>query len=486
MKDLKHASTRGVAWNLLQNIVSRLLALAVVAILSRLLDRSAFGGIALALAITTFAELFVNQGFGEFITQTPELDDEHLDTAFWFNIATGAVLTAIIAACAQPLANALDDPSAASVIQWLSLSLLIRSFAVVPAGLLSRNLKFRSLSMRSVIASAIGGLAGIVSALSGLGVYSLVVQVLVGDLSSTAILWGATDWRPGRRFSRRSLRQLSAFGTPVIGAALLGFVSRRLDTIIVGGALGLALLGVYSMAQRVFQIALQVVNKSTTDVAFSALSRLGASDDNRRHAFYRVVELTGALCFPTYVGLAIVAEPLTIALFGGRWLDSAPVLVMFALSGVPFSLTLVHISAIKSSAKTRYLFWINLILLLVYLPVVFVLVNGGPTEAAAASLISCIVILPVELAFMRIALSLRIGDYLKSLVGPSLATLVMTGCALGVLYALDGKHLVLQLVATAISGLVAYVLALRYLAAKTFKRCVDLARSTLRKTSATV
>lgn len=481
MKDLKHASARGVAWNLLQNIVSRLLALLVVAILSRILDRSAFGGIALALAITTFAELFVNQGFGEFITQTPKLEDEHLDTAFWFNIATGAIFAGVIAMCAHPLAIALDEASAASVIQWLSLSLLIRSFAVVPAGVLLRNLRFRSLSMRSVVASAVGGVAGIATALSGFGVYSLVIQVLVGDLASVVILWGATDWRPGLRFSKRTLRELSQFGTPIIGATLIGFVSRRLDTVIVGSVLGLALLGVYSMAQRVYQIVLQVVNKSTTDVTFSALSRLSDSEENRRRAIYRVIELTGALCFPTYVGLAVIAEPLTITLFGPLWHDSAPVLVLFALSGVPFSLTMVHISAIKSSAKTRYLFLINLILLLVYLPVMFVLVGRGPEAAAAASLISCCAILPVEIAFMRAALSLRVSSYCRALLGPMFATLLMGACTLGVLYAVRTQPQFVQLVAGSATGVATYVLALRYLATPTFNRCLELARSTIRK-----
>jgi PST family polysaccharide transporter len=448
--------------------------------LSRILDKSAFGGVALAMTITTFAELFVDQGFGGFITQTTELSDEHLDTAFWFNVGAGAVFSAAIAACGQPLANALDEPSAAPVIQWMSLSLLIRSFAVVPAAILVRELRFRSLSLRTVIAAAVGGTSGIIAAVSGLGVYSLVIQLLVGDLSATVILWGAAHWRPGRRFSKESLKSLAEFGTPIIGATILGFASRRLDNVIVGGALGLTLLGVYSMGQRVYQIALQIVNKSTTDVAFSALSRLGDPGE-RRHAFYRVIELTGVLCFPTYVGLALVAEPLTLTLFGPRWIDSAPVLVLFALSGVPFSLTTIHIAAIKSAAKTRFLFWINSILLVIYLPLILVLVHRGPSAAATASLISCCAILPVEIWFIKNALSLRVIDYLKALLGPAFATIVMVGGTLGVLHVVGAQRVYIQLLAGAVTGAITYGLALRFLAPATFKRCVGLVRQTFKR-----
>lgn len=482
MKDLKHASARGVAWNMVQNLVSRALGLIVLAIIGRILDRSAFGSIALALAITTFAELLVNGGYGEFITQRPDLEDEHLDTAFWFNFVIGSVLAGVIAITAEPLAAAFAEPSVAPVIRWLALSLLIRSLTVVPTGLLIRKLRFRSLSLRSVVASAVGGTAGIIAALSGLGVYSLVIQVLVGDVVATAILWGATEWRPGLRVSRKHLRELSTFGTPIIGGTILAFVSRRLDTMIVIGALGLLALGVYSIAQRVYQIVLQILNKSTVDVAFSALSRLADSEDQRRRAFYRVIELTGVLCFPTYVGLAIVAEPLTVSLFGARWADSAPALSFFALSGLPFSLSLIHGAAIKSAARTRFLLLINIILFAVYMPIMIVIVSRGTTAAAAASLISCCAIVPVEIGLLRSAMSIRIADYLKALVGPALATIVMAGVTLAA--AMATLPPILLLGVECLAGVISYVAALRLLAPATFQRCRELALSTFRGGSA--
>ena len=337
--------------------------------------------------------------------------------------------------------------------------------------------------MRSIFASTIGGAAGVAAAFAGLGIYSLVIQLLVGDFTATAVLWRATEWRPGRRLSRKSFRELSTFGTPIIAATLLAFVSRRLDTVIVGGALGLALLGVYSMAQRVYQIALQIINKSTVDVTFSALSRLGESEDRRRQAFYKVIELTAVLCFPTYVGLAVIAEPLTLTLFGAKWLDSAPALVFFGLSGIPFSLTMIHLAAIKSAARTRYLFIINLVQLIVYLPVMILLVDGGPGYAAAASLISCAAIVPLEIAYVRIAFGLRVGDYLKSLVGASIATLVMAGATLAVSAPTTAWPPIARLVLVCGVGAAVYVLALRTLAPAAFNRCRELAIATLRRTS---
>jgi O-antigen/teichoic acid export membrane protein len=309
MTGLKYAAARGVVWNLAQTAASRLLSLVVFVILARMIDRSAFGAVALATAVNGFGELLVSQGYGEFITQSPTLNQKHLDTAFWLNLAIGLVLTVVIAAGATPLAAAFAEPSVAPIVRWLSLSLFIRSLTVVPTALLGRELNFRTLTMRSIVAAAIAGAAGIIAALAGCGIYSLVIQLLVGDLAAAATLWGATHFRPRAEISREALRDLARYGAPIFGAGVLGFATRRVDILIILGSLGLSTLGVYTAAQRVFQIAQQVLNKSTESVAFSTLSRVVNVEERRRQAFYKVIEVTAALCFPAYAGLAIVSEP---------------------------------------------------------------------------------------------------------------------------------------------------------------------------------
>jgi PST family polysaccharide transporter len=475
--NLKQASARGVVWNVVQNLASRLLALVVVAILSRILDRSAFGVVALALVVNSFAELIINQGFGEFITQSPELTDQHLDTAFWLNAGLGLVSTGLVALAATPLSEIFADASIAPIVRWLSLSLVIRSLSVVPTGILVRQLKFRSLSLRGLIAAVASGVVGIGAAIMGFGIYSLVIQVIAGDIASTLMLWRATHWSPGRRVSRACLKDLTSFGAPVIGAQILGLVSRRFDTFFVAGALDMATLGIYSMAQRVFQIVLQVLNKSMADVTFSALARLG---DDRRDTFYKVIELTAVLSFPVYVGIAIIAGPLTLTLFGARWAPSANPMALFALSGVPFSLTLVHISTIKSIAQTRLMFIIQVIFLCGYLPLMVVMVQHGASAAAGANLIACTAIIPVEVVLIAIAMPMSWVAYAKSLVGPILATTVMAGVTIAVAVATRGRPPWLRLAAEGIAGGSAYIAALRSLAPTSFKRCYDLVRSTIR------
>jgi O-antigen/teichoic acid export membrane protein len=480
MKDLKQAAARGVAWNLVQNLIGRLLSLVVVAVLARYLDRSAFGAVSVALAVLAFVDLLVTQGYGEFITQRADLIDAQTDTAFWMNSAIALVLTGFVLIAAEPLAAFVDEPSVANVLRWLSLTLVIRAASVVPTALLVRHMQFRSLSLRSLVAALVGGTVGIIAAISGMGIYALVLQNLLGELAASVFLWTAVAWRPSFRFSKAHVGELSRFGLPIFAATVLNFASRRLDTFIIVGALGVASLGTYYMAQRVFQIANQILNKSGDSVALSAMSRL-RSEDELRHAIYRSAELTGVICFPIYAWIAVLALPIVSVMFGAKWLDSAPVLAWFGVAGLPLSLSYLHAAALKSVARTRMYLLLHIILAAVYVPVLLLIVDRGPVSGAIAYLIGCLVIVPIEIILLRSATGISLLQYLKSLLGPVVASVVSAGAAYLAVWALADYHSLVVLLAGGAAGLLAYVLALVVFAPATFARCRELVHSMVDK-----
>lgn len=477
---LRRASIHGVKWSLVQNLAGRFLSLLVVAIIGRILDRSAFGAIALAMTVTAFAELFANQGYATFIAQTKELADDHLDVVFWLSVVMGGTLAGSIAIGATPLAEMFAEPSVAPIVRWLSLSLVFRSLSIVPTGILVRALKFRTLSFRGLFAAGIGGIAGITAALSGLGVYSLVLQLLVADAISAIILWRSADWRPSFKFSTARMSDVMKFGGPLFASAIVGFGVRKLDTVIVLSVLGIVSLAVYSMAQRIVQVVQQVVYKSYDMVVFSALSRM-TETAQREVAFREAVEMTAALCFPTFVGLAIAAGPVSTVVLGDRWSDCSPVVTVIALSGVPLCLSITNGAAMTSVAKVRYVLALQVLFGCVYFPVVFLLSPHGPAAAAGAYTIACAAMVPIEIALVTRALTTRVGAYLRALAGPAMATAAMAGLAILAAISTTALPSAARLAIEAMVGIGGYVGALRLFAPSTFANCLRVARVALNR-----
>ena len=74
------------------NSGTRGIATAVTFLLAALLGPGDFGLVAVALIYIAFVRMLLEQGFITAIIQREQLDDEHLDSAFWLNVAWCLIL----------------------------------------------------------------------------------------------------------------------------------------------------------------------------------------------------------------------------------------------------------------------------------------------------------------------------------------------------------------------------------------------------------
>lgn len=281
----QRGAVHGVLWTALQSIGVRLFSLLVFIVLARLLSPSDFGLLAMAGVFVALGDALVAQGFGTAITQREELEPEHESTAFWTNMLAGIGLGGLLYAAALSLARLYGQQELTPVIRWLSLALPLRGAVAVPVGLLQRRFEFRALAIRAVSAALAGGVAGVLAAVAGWGVYALVVQQLVGASLDVIVVWSAAAWWPRLAFSMRHLKDLIGFSAYLLASGLLGLLSRRADDFLIGLVLGDVALGIYAVAYRGLQILEQVLAKTGTVVAFSAFSRLQGQPERMREAF---------------------------------------------------------------------------------------------------------------------------------------------------------------------------------------------------------
>jgi O-antigen/teichoic acid export membrane protein len=176
----KEKVARGVAWAGASNWGGQLLSFCAYTALARLLDPHAFGQVAIASVYLAFIQLIVTQGFGTAIIQRDDLQDEHLDSAFWIAMATAAFFCLLSLLLTRTIACLFHEPSVAPVIGWLSLSLFFYALSSIPTAILTRALNFRAIAVRSLAATGVGGMVGVAMAWLGWGVWSLVGQWLVG------------------------------------------------------------------------------------------------------------------------------------------------------------------------------------------------------------------------------------------------------------------------------------------------------------------
>lgn len=361
MNDIKRKATKSALWSAVGTWGNQITTFVVFIVLTRLLDPADFGLVAMGTVFITFMSVFAEQGLGQAIVQREHLEPEHLDTAFWTNMIMGSGLTFLGVLLSGVVANIYKEPALQPIVAALSITFLITAFSSTQQALLQRALNFRVLSLSQLIAAFIGGTIGIVMAVTGAGVYSLVAKTLVTGLVFVIILWYVSEWRPQFRFSKAHFRDLFGFGISMIGIRITTFLQMRLDDFLIGVFLGAEALGYYTVAYRLGRLTLDMFTGTMSNVSVSMFARLQNDFDRLCLALYKVSGIAGLITFPIFMGLAVLAPDLIVALSGEQWLPSAPVMRILSLAGFTISLQYFLAYLMIALGKPNRLFVLNLI-----------------------------------------------------------------------------------------------------------------------------
>ena len=330
---LRSLVVRGVGWKIASQVSVQGIAFGTTLVLVRLLTPTDFGLAAMALVFVSLAFLIADLGLGSALVQRPTLTEDDRSTAFWTNVALGLVLTSLGILLAGPLASLYQHERVKPLFAVLSLTFLFTALGSTQGSLLVRDMRFRSLELRTIVSTAAGAATAIILAVLGFGVWAIIAQSLANSGVSTLLLWRSSSWRPRFVYSVGSLRGLIGFSSLVFGSSLLYYLSANADNFLVGRFVGASALGAYAIAYNVMLVPLTRLAAPIQQVFFPALSRI-REPAQIGVVWLRISRLTGAITVPAFVGMIVVAPDFVPVVLGEKWMDAIPLLQILAWAGV--------------------------------------------------------------------------------------------------------------------------------------------------------
>lgn len=333
-------TARSSLWGLLSNLGQQVLNFLFFVYTARLLDPAAFGLMALAMVFVDAFGVLGRGGLVEATIQKEKLDDGLQNQVFWFLQLVGVAASLALYFGAFPLAAAFGHPELADAIRWLSPVCWLLNASAAPEARLQREFGHGAIARSTLWGVSLGGAVGVVAAVAGYGVLSLVLQKLASVLTQCALMWRAERWRPGAPTfaSIHELRDLLRMGMQVTSANLVLMLNTKLMDLLVGLFLGPTMLGYLRTAWRCFELVLHVCVSPLSNVSLVTFSRV--RDDHARlvAAYARMVEIAALSIFPIFFGLSAVAPLAMPLVFGPQWEPSAPLiqaLSLIAIAGAP-------------------------------------------------------------------------------------------------------------------------------------------------------
>lgn len=402
------------------------IATAFTFVLAAMLGSHDFGLVAMALAFVALIQVVLEQGISTAIIQREKLEDDHVHSAFWLNLAWCLVLAGVSVALSGWWAGANDAPELGNVIVALSGLLVIWGLMIVPMSLLEREMRFRELAVCWNVGALTGGVCGLTLAFMGAGVWAFVAQQLVMDGIALVAMLAATRWAPRVRFSFRHARQLLGFSSSVFLANLGGFVNRRADTLLMGLFFAPTAVGLYRMADRMVDLVLEFTTRPVLLIALPHFSRFQNDPAGLRAAVERCVRVTLTITVPAMLFVAATSD-YSLALLGDEWVSAADVLALLCVVGVVKGLitpTGPLLFAVAKPLLRAAMLWVLGALSAVTVVAVGIALQSAAADdqifgmAASRALLFLLAILPINFAILIRFGGVHMRALLPSLAGP--------------------------------------------------------------------
>ncbi|MFK3781085.1 lipopolysaccharide biosynthesis protein [Agrobacterium sp. NPDC089420] len=347
---LERRSVTSALWSAVGGYGNVFLSFAVFLILARLLTPDEFGLVAIATVFVDIILVIARGGLPEAVLQRPQLEEDYADTAFWFSLAWGGALCALLAAAAPLLAVLFGLAELGPVLMALSAVLFIMGAGSIHEARLQREFAFRKLAMRAIFSNMAAGAIAIILALQGWGVWAMVAQRLIASIVTTVLNWLASGWVPRRRFLRHYAADQWRFGSRIFSASFLLAMNLRLQELIAAMFLTPAAVGYIRLCWRCIDLVSQFAVIPFGSVAMATYSQAHAQKGSVEEACLGFIRFSGLLAFPCFAGMAAVAPLFIPVLFGENWKPAVPVLQILCLIAIPFvveSFTWGVLAAIK-------------------------------------------------------------------------------------------------------------------------------------------
>ncbi|MFB9239225.1 lipopolysaccharide biosynthesis protein [Plantactinospora siamensis] len=408
----------------------------VTFLLAKLLGPEEFGIVAMGTVLIMIVQTVLQQGLTAAIVQREGLTRDHVDTAFAVLAASGVLLTALTIAVAPLWAVVNREPGLAGVTIALSPMVLLQGLSIVPEALLRRDLQFRSVAIRTLLAAVLSGMLGLGLAIAGAGVWALVGQQVASAFISLVVLWLVCPWRPTGRPRFAALRELWSFSAHSANAGLGAMLSSRVDLIVTGLVFGPVATGIYRLAARLPDVVVDITVRSLQQVALPALSRL----QNDRAAFAghlaRLQHLGAVVGLPVLGILAAVAGPL-VRFLGPQWSGTElplRLLCLFGAVNVYGVLLGPALQAIGQPGRLAALTWARGLIGAGVLAALGTLLGRAhpPAQAAGVAAAGVLLQLAINAVSLHVTVRRAAGASLRRFVLPTLPALVAAALAAAV------------------------------------------------------
>ena len=367
---LRDKTVSGMLWSFSDSIATQVVQFVVGLVLARILSPEEFGLIGMITVFIAITQSFTDSGFSQALIRKKEATDTDFSTVFYFNFIAGVLLFLVFYLAAPAISDFYDRHELTSIARALGVIIIVNALSITQRTILTRKVNFRQLMKVNLVAAVISGTVGIIMALKGFGVWSLVWRSITGSVIQSLMLFISNRWVPQLSFSRDSFRSLFSFGSRLLVSGLIDTLYRNIYLLIIGKFFSAADLGFYTRADQFTRLPSQNLSGTVQRVSFPVMSQVQDEDQRLKAGYRKLILSTMFVTFFIMLGMAAVAEPMVVTLIGAKWLPSVPYIQLLCLSSMLFPLHSLNLNILNVKGRSDLFLRLEIIKKIMAVPVI--------------------------------------------------------------------------------------------------------------------
>lgn len=302
-------------------------------LLARYVTPESFGLVAMVVALIGIGDLLRDMGLSTATMQAESMSSAQKSNLFWINSAVGFALCLVVICFATPISLLYGREELRNITLVLAGTFALNGFATQFRALMARDLRYGWIVGADISSVMISYIVAIGTALAGYEYWAVVSQMVVQSSVSAVVCVVGCRWWPGLPRRHSGTRKLIGFGALVAATQAVGYVSRNIDSALIGIRYGATTVGLYDRAFQILMLPLNQIQAPATNIAVPVLSKL-RSDYSKYCEFL----LRGQLCLLYAVTSAfsaawLIADWAIPFGFGSAWSESVSFLRILLIGG---------------------------------------------------------------------------------------------------------------------------------------------------------
>lgn len=478
MGEFKKQAVNSVWWSAVERFSVQGVQYLISIIIARLLLPADYGLVAMLTVFIAVSQTFVDGGLANALIQKKDRTETDYSTVFCFNALLAVGLYMLLYIFAPAIASFYEEPQLERITRAIGLVLIINSLGIIHQTRLTVALDFKRQAVASLAAVVVSGMAGIIMAYAGFGVWALVCHTLLNNMLRVALLWVFSSWMPSLLFSWGSFRSLFSFGSKILLSSLLHTVYVNVYTLVIGKKFSSQQLGFFNRASTLAQFPSTNFTNVIVRAVYPIQCRLQDDGAALNRSFIAYLRMACYIVFPIMTVLCALAEPLTSVILTDKWLPMVPYFQILCLAYMWDPVMKINHNMLNVKGRSDYFLKAEIIKKAVAVVILVTTIPLGITAMCAGLVAYSFADMGVIIAYNRKLTGIGYRRQAANVM-PVFVLSVITGALCFAVHSFCAAMAWPSWVSVLLggtAGIIFFVLASRVFRFREFKELVDMAR----------